>query len=182
MKFWRMEREAKKRKKNEIKACCSDGDGGGGAVVVVVEERRCWEEMNREILSLIFVRIPSDEMARAVAFVCRSWRDAVAEPYCWSHIDVEEWCRRCNEPGVIDYAVRKIVRRSGGILRCLSAYRLSDFSFSFIAQSSVFELSVSLSFSLFLMKHQKLFWQLLLYVFSFFHALHCMLGGVGPTR
>ncbi|KAJ8618938.1 hypothetical protein MRB53_015124 [Persea americana] len=129
-----MEREAKRRKKNELKACCSDGDGGGGGVVVV-EERRCWEDMNREILSLIFVRIPSDEIARAVAFVCRSWRDAVAEPYCWSHIDVEEWCRRCNEPGVIDYAVRKIVRRSGGILRCLSAYKLSDFSFSFIAQS-----------------------------------------------
>lgn len=127
-----MERETEAKKKKELRLSSSDGNGGASG------GRSCWEGMNREILSLIFVRIPSDEVARSVAFVCRSWRDAVAEPYSWSHVDVEQWCRRCDEPEVIDHVVRKIVRRSRGTLCCLSAFKLSDFSFSFVAQSSVF--------------------------------------------
>ncbi|KAK9096012.1 hypothetical protein Sjap_021509 [Stephania japonica] len=99
--------------------------GGGG-------EGR-WEGVSAEILSLVFVLVPADELLRTVPFVCRAWRDAVAGPECWADIDIEKWCRRCNCPYRIDSAVRKLVRLSRGTCTRLSAYNLSDYTFSFIA-------------------------------------------------
>ncbi|OAY66010.1 F-box protein FBW2 [Ananas comosus] len=103
------------------------------------EKRRCgvgggWGEgMSPEILALIFVRMAADEMVRTVPFVCRAWREAVVGPYCWGEIDVEAWCRRVNRSDLIDAAVRRLVRRSRGFLRRLSAYRLGNSGFSFVA-------------------------------------------------
>lgn len=105
-----------------------------------------WEGLNPEILSLIFVRISADELCRSVPFVCRSWREAVAGPYCWADVDVVSWCRRCGNSDVINTAVRKLVRRSRGTLRSLSAYKLGDPAFSFVANLSVSS-SVSTFFS-----------------------------------
>ncbi|KAK9268297.1 hypothetical protein L1049_010740 [Liquidambar formosana] len=92
-----------------------------------------WEGLSPEILALIFVRIPADQMVREVPLVCRSWFAAVAGPYCWTDINVEQWCRRCNSTDVIDSAVRKLVRRSKCTFRRLSAYKLGNAGFAFVA-------------------------------------------------
>ncbi|KAH7655649.1 RNI-like protein [Dioscorea alata] len=98
------------------------------------EKRRRWSEgMSPEVLALIFSRFPADELLRAVPFVCKSWHEAVAGPYCWSEIEIEAWCRRVNRTDVIDFAVRKLVRRSSGTLRRLSAYRIGDSGFAYAA-------------------------------------------------
>ncbi|PKU60145.1 F-box protein FBW2 [Dendrobium catenatum] len=51
---------------------------------------RDWERINHDILALIFKKIPSDEMARTISFVCKSWQEAVAGPCCWTEINIEE--------------------------------------------------------------------------------------------
>ncbi|KAK9167629.1 hypothetical protein Scep_002820 [Stephania cephalantha] len=117
--------QAKKKKK-----LCLRGGGGEG-------EGR-WEGVSAEILSLVFVLVPADELLRTVPFVCRAWREAVAGPECWADIDIEKWCRRCNCPYRIDYAVRKLVRRSRGTCTRLSVYNLSDYAFAFVADWWVF--------------------------------------------
>ncbi|KAL0916272.1 hypothetical protein M5K25_013767 [Dendrobium thyrsiflorum] len=94
---------------------------------------RYWEGLNHEVLALIFKKIPADEMARTVPFVCKSWQEAVAGPCCWSEIDIEDWCRRVDNPDVIDAVVRKLVRRSRYTLRRLSAYRIQNWGFSLTA-------------------------------------------------
>ncbi|KAI3764228.1 hypothetical protein L2E82_14233 [Cichorium intybus] len=94
---------------------------------------RRWEELNPEILALIFVRIPADEMVRNVPLVCKPWMEAVAGPYCWRDIDVAEWCRRRNEVRAVDLAVRKLVSRSKCTFQRLSTYRLGNPGFIFVA-------------------------------------------------
>ncbi|XP_020701676.1 F-box protein FBW2-like [Dendrobium catenatum] len=114
----------------------SETAGGSGEVsprAVVGDEWRYWEGLNHEVLALIFTRIPADELARTVPLVCRGWREAVLGPYCWSDIDIEEWCRRVDRPDVIDFAVRKLVRRSRNTLRRLCAYRIGNWGFSLTA-------------------------------------------------
>ncbi|KAK8944123.1 F-box protein FBW2 [Platanthera zijinensis] len=106
--------------------CRRDADG---------DERRYWNELNPELLALIFKRLPADELARTMSFVCRGWRDAVAGTYCWSEIDVEEWCRRVNRVDDIDVGVVKLVALSRGSVRRLSAYRIGNWGFSFTAVS-----------------------------------------------
>ncbi|XP_026406574.1 F-box protein FBW2-like [Papaver somniferum] len=92
-----------------------------------------WEGLSPEILSLIFVRIQQDELVKIVPFVCQPWREVVAGPYCWSDIDIEQWCRRCNDSSKIDSVVRKLIRRSRGHFHRLSVYKLSNFGFTFVA-------------------------------------------------
>ncbi|CAN4080625.1 unnamed protein product [Withania somnifera] len=96
-----------------------------------------WAELSPEILASIFVRIgPPELMVSSVVLVCRSWMETVAGPYCWTEIDLEEWCRRCciaNRSHLIDPVVRRIVRRSRSTCRRLSTYHLGDAGFSFAA-------------------------------------------------
>ncbi|KAI8026630.1 F-box protein FBW2 [Camellia lanceoleosa] len=102
------------------------GCGGG-------EEGR-WEGLNPEVLAQIFVRIEAEERVNTVGLVCRSWLEAVAGPYCWTDIDIEQWCRRSNRPlHLVDSAVRKLVRRSKCTFTRVSACKLGDSAFSFIA-------------------------------------------------
>ncbi|CAL5329326.1 unnamed protein product [Camellia sinensis] len=75
-----------------------------------------------------------EERVKTVGLVCRSWLEAVAGPYCWTDIDIEQWCRRSNRPlHLVDSAVRKLVRRSNCSFTRISAYKLGDSGFSFIA-------------------------------------------------
>ncbi|EHA8587266.1 F-box protein FBW2-like [Cocos nucifera] len=115
------------------------GGGRGGGCEKGEEVGRRWSEgMSPEVLALIFGRIPADEMSRTVPFVCRGWREAVLGPYCWAEIDLEQWCRRVNRSDVIDSAFRRLIRRSRGNLRRLSAYRLGNSAFSYVAFSARF--------------------------------------------
>ncbi|KVH97380.1 F-box protein FBW2-like [Cynara cardunculus var. scolymus] len=101
--------------------------------VAVKDERGRWEDLNPEILALIFVRIPADEMVRKVPLVCKPWMEAVAGPYCWLEIDVADWCRRRNDSRVVDLAVGKLVRWSKCTFQRLSAYRLGNPGFVIVA-------------------------------------------------
>ncbi|CAL5393881.1 unnamed protein product [Camellia sinensis] len=78
--------------------------------------------------------LEAEERMKTMGLVCRSWLEAVAGPYCWTDIDIEQWCRRSNHPlHLVDTAVRKLVRRSKCTFTRVSAYKLGDFAFSFIA-------------------------------------------------
>ncbi|OVA10437.1 hypothetical protein BVC80_917g62 [Macleaya cordata] len=123
-----MDGEIKKKMKRFCRGDVDEnGDGNGD------EGFGLWEGLNPEILALIFIRIAADELVRVVPFVCKSWREVVAGPYCWSDIDIEQWCRRCNRPEKIDLAVRKLIRRSKGTFRRLSVYKLTNSGFCFVA-------------------------------------------------
>ncbi|KAL5704269.1 hypothetical protein ACHQM5_022719 [Ranunculus cassubicifolius] len=94
-----------------------------------------WAELNPEILSLIFTRLQADELARVIPFVCKAWNEVVNGPYCWNHIDIEQWCRRCNRPGCINFALKKLVNKSNGMCTRISVFKLSDAVFSHLATS-----------------------------------------------
>lgn len=106
---------------------------GEEKAVAVKDERGRWEDLNPEILALILVRIPADEMVRNVPLVCKPWMEAVAGPYCWTDINVAEWCRRRNDSRAVDLAVSKLVRWSKCTFQRLSAYRLGNPGFVFVA-------------------------------------------------
>ncbi|MBA0863744.1 hypothetical protein Goshw_025320 [Gossypium schwendimanii] len=93
-----------------------------------------WEDLNSEILALIPVRIPAEAMVATASLVCKSWMSCVLGPFCWSDIDIQDWCRRRHlAVEYVDSAVRKLVRRSKGTFRRLSAFRLGDSGFAFAA-------------------------------------------------
>ncbi|TYG91635.1 hypothetical protein ES288_A12G278300v1 [Gossypium darwinii] len=93
-----------------------------------------WEDLNPEILALILVRIPAEERVATASLVCKSWMSCVLGPFCWSDIDIQDWCRRRHlAVEYVNSAVRKLVRRSKGTFRRLSAFRLGDSGFAFAA-------------------------------------------------
>ncbi|KAI3742892.1 hypothetical protein L1987_60590 [Smallanthus sonchifolius] len=97
--------------------------------VVVSEERRRWEGLNPEILALIFVKMPVEEMVSRVPFVCKGWMEVVGGPYCWSEVDLEAWCRRRDDSHAVDLVVKKLVRRCKFTVQRLSAYRMGESGF-----------------------------------------------------
>lgn len=89
--------------------------------------------MTAEILSSIFVKIKEvDEMMRIVPFVCKPWMKVVDGSYCWSNIDIENWCRRKNDEKKVDPVVQKLIKRST-VVQSFAAYRMGEPGFSFVA-------------------------------------------------
>ncbi|KAF0890294.1 hypothetical protein E2562_002706 [Oryza meyeriana var. granulata] len=133
--WFRSEAEAKKAKSFDA------GEWGGGGGEVGGDEERTYEwrwteAVSPEILALILRgRVAADEVARGVALVCRAWREAAAAPDMWGDVDIEAWCRRVNCRARADAAVRRLVARSQGTLRRLSAYRVGDAAFAHVAAS-----------------------------------------------
>ncbi|XP_043718090.1 F-box protein FBW2-like [Telopea speciosissima] len=117
----------------ESKSVCSDAGSGADTGNDGCGRSGWWEGLSPEILALIFVRIPAEELVQEVQLVCKSWRETIAGPYCWTDIDVEKWCRRCSSTDVTDCLVRRLVRRSRDSVRLLSAYKLGDSGFSYVA-------------------------------------------------
>ncbi|KAI3781857.1 hypothetical protein L2E82_11884 [Cichorium intybus] len=79
---------------------------------VAVEEGPRWEGLHPEILALIFSKIPPIELVRCLPWVCKSWMEVVAGPYCWEDIDIQAWCRRRNDSRAVDQVVKKLIPRS----------------------------------------------------------------------
>ncbi|KAM4083828.1 hypothetical protein ACJW30_08G087200 [Castanea mollissima] len=98
-----------------------------------------WEGLNPEILALIFTRIPAEQRIGVLSLVCKSWSQCLCGPYCWADIDIEQWCRKTNRTVFkIDSAVCKLVRRTRGTVRRLSAFKLGDRGFAFLANCGRF--------------------------------------------
>lgn len=96
-------------------------------------EFRHWDELIPDALALIFKNLSLQEILTVVPRVCKSWGRAVAGPYCWQEIDIEEWSQHC-QPENLDRMLQMLITRSCGSLRklCVSSV-LSEPSFSFIA-------------------------------------------------
>ncbi|KAG9446739.1 hypothetical protein H6P81_012867 [Aristolochia fimbriata] len=111
-----------------------------GSVVAVDVDRSGgpWDALSSELVGEIASHLPGDEVARSVAFVCKSWAEAVAGPYCWSVIDINKWCRRCDRFDVINFVVRKLIRRAGAAVRRLAVFKLDDSALSFVASCGKF--------------------------------------------
>ncbi|KAK2659793.1 hypothetical protein Ddye_006326 [Dipteronia dyeriana] len=97
---------------------------------------RLWDELIPDALGLIFKNLPLKEVLTVIPRVCKSWSKAVAGPYCWQEIDVEEWSNRC-KPDHLDRMLQMLITRSSGSLRklCVSGLR-NNMMFSFIAENA----------------------------------------------
>ncbi|KAL3630522.1 hypothetical protein CASFOL_023506 [Castilleja foliolosa] len=94
---------------------------------------RKWDELIPDALGLIFKNLSLLEVLTVVPRVCKSWGKAVAGPYCWQEIDIEEWSKD-RKPEIVDRMLQSLISRSGGSLRKLSVTGLTgDQSLSFIA-------------------------------------------------
>ncbi|KAF7016715.1 unnamed protein product [Triticum aestivum] len=121
---------------------CEAVEGGGGGDArgdEVKEELYDWrwtEAVSPEIMALILRgRFAADEIARGPSAVCRAWREAAASPDMWGDVDIEAWCRRIKCRVRADAAVRRLVARSQGTIRRLSAYRVGDAALAYAAAS-----------------------------------------------
>ncbi|KAI7727214.1 hypothetical protein M8C21_022509 [Ambrosia artemisiifolia] len=111
----------------------SPTDSNTTVVVAVTQHWRRWEELNPEILALIFKKIlPVEEMVRSVPLVCKGWKEVVCGPYCWSEIDLEGWCRRRNDGHAVDMVVKKVVRRSKFMVQRMSVYGMRETGGNFL--------------------------------------------------
>ncbi|CAA6658845.1 unnamed protein product [Spirodela intermedia] len=89
-----------------------------------------------DALGLIFRKLPLEDVLTVVPSVCKSWRRAVAGPYCWQEIDIDQWCQGCN-PELIGRMLQMLIPRSSGSLRrlCVSGI-LDDQVFHYIADNA----------------------------------------------
>ncbi|KAH7567733.1 hypothetical protein ACOSP7_010166 [Xanthoceras sorbifolium] len=97
---------------------------------------RRWDELIPDALGLIFRNLSLQEILTVIPRVCKSWGKAVAGPYCWQEIDIEEWSNRC-QPDHLDRMLQMLITRSSGSLRklCVSSLH-SGVMFSFIAENA----------------------------------------------
>ncbi|GLT33731.1 hypothetical protein SLA2020_082950 [Shorea laevis] len=99
-------------------------------------ELRRWDELIPDALGLIFKNLSLQEILTVIPRVCKSWGRAVAGPYCWQDIDIEQWSQHCH-PETLDRVLRMLITRSSGSLRKLCVTGLSsEQSFSFIADNA----------------------------------------------
>ncbi|XP_059631329.1 F-box protein FBW2-like [Cornus florida] len=95
---------------------------------------RCWDELNPDVLGIVFSNLSLQEILTVVPGVCKLWGKAVMGPYCWQEIDITEWSN-LTEPKNIDLMLRMLIVRSCGSLRKLCVSDLqNDLIFSFIAE------------------------------------------------
>ncbi|XP_065877173.1 F-box protein FBW2-like [Euphorbia lathyris] len=89
-----------------------------------------WENLNPEILALILARIPIEERVGLVSLVCKNWLACIWGPYCWSKINIQNWCRK-RERSVedVDLVAHKLMNRNRGSFRLLSAFKLGNRGF-----------------------------------------------------
>ncbi|KAF5192596.1 F-box protein fbw2 [Thalictrum thalictroides] len=110
-------------------------------------ELRRWDELIPDALGMIFCNLSLQELLTVIPRVCKSWGKAVAGPYCWQEIDIDEWSTYCPPEHILPM-VRMLIMRSGRSLRklCVSSIP-TDEAFSFIADhaGSLQELRISRS-------------------------------------
>ncbi|KAF6170352.1 hypothetical protein GIB67_043042 [Kingdonia uniflora] len=100
-------------------------------------EFRCWDELIPDALGLIFSNLSLQDILTTIPRVCKAWGRAVAGPYCWQEIDIEEWSNQC-KPEHVDQMLQMLIERSGGSVRKLRVANLNNDSIlSFIADHLV---------------------------------------------
>jgi hypothetical protein len=98
---------------------------------------RLWEELIPDALGLIFRNLSLQDRLMVVPRVCKSWGHAVAGPYSWREIDIEEWSKQC-QPEKLERMLHLLFSWS-----CRSFHRLcvsglpNDSLFSLIADQYV---------------------------------------------
>ncbi|WCJ43642.1 RNI-like superfamily protein [Euphorbia peplus] len=98
-----------------------------------------WEDLNMEILALILVRLPTEQRLGPVSFVCKNWSACVSGPYCWSEINIHDWCcKRLRSIDEVHSAACDLMKRSRGAFKLLSAYRLGSSGFEYAANCGKF--------------------------------------------
>lgn len=99
-------------------------------------EDRCWEDLARDALGLIFCKLSLQEILTVVSVVCKPWSKVVSGPDCWQDIDIQEWSQQ-SEPDQITSMVHMLLTRSDGSCHRLSVSRLpNDSLFAFIADNA----------------------------------------------
>ncbi|KAK7275786.1 hypothetical protein RIF29_16908 [Crotalaria pallida] len=97
---------------------------------------RNWDELIPDVLGVIFTYLNLQEKLTLVPSVCKAWANAMAGPYCWKEIDIEDWSNRC-EPDQLDRMVEMLITRSAGSLRKLCVSRIqTEGTFTFIAENA----------------------------------------------
>ncbi|XP_065848178.1 F-box protein FBW2-like [Euphorbia lathyris] len=93
-----------------------------------------WNDLNPEILALILVRISIEERVGLVSLVCKNWLACVSGPYCWSEINIQNWCRK-RQRSVEDFdsVAHNLMNRSRGLFRLISAFKLGNRGFISVA-------------------------------------------------
>ncbi|XP_065859354.1 F-box protein FBW2-like [Euphorbia lathyris] len=93
-----------------------------------------WEELNPEVLALILIRIPIEERVGNATLVCKNWLACVSGSYCWSEIDIQDWCQKQNRSVQdVDMVARTLMKRSRGSSWLLSTYKLGNPGFIYAA-------------------------------------------------
>lgn len=94
---------------------------------------REWEEMLPDALGLVFRNLPLEEVLTVIPRVCKSWGRAVAGPYMWQDINLEEWSERV-KPDELERLLRVLLARSCGSVQRIAVSGLpTDALFSLIA-------------------------------------------------
>ncbi|XBI32621.1 hypothetical protein VPH35_056049 [Triticum aestivum] len=109
------------------------GPGSEGSGMEECSEDRCWEDLARDALGLIFCKLSLQEILTVVPGVCKPWSRVVSGADCWQDIDIQEWSQQ-SEPDKITRMVHMLLSHSAGSCHRLSVSRLpNDSLFAFIA-------------------------------------------------
>ncbi|KAK8947498.1 hypothetical protein KSP40_PGU020295 [Platanthera guangdongensis] len=84
---------------------------------------------------MAFRRVPKHSLSEDGVFCLPRMAGRSADTYCWSKIDIKEWCRRVNLVNDIIVGVTKLVTLSRGMVHRISAYHIGSYGFSFTAIS-----------------------------------------------
>ncbi|KAL3701576.1 hypothetical protein R1sor_019598 [Riccia sorocarpa] len=116
-----------------------------------------WGSLMGDLLADVFVRLPFEELLKTVPLVCKAWRTVSQEPAFWTDVDMRPWIKDkceanygwefdCKEE--MEDAIKLVVNRSQGQLRCLRTMFCSNESLQYIAENCplLIELSITESF------------------------------------
>ncbi|RVW98473.1 F-box protein SKIP19 [Vitis vinifera] len=80
------------------------------------EEERNWQELPRDVTSMILSKLNAVEILSSAQFVCSFWRKLCREPMMWRNIDMHNLGDLCDLGYDLEEMARHAVDRSGGQL------------------------------------------------------------------
>ncbi|KAK8957087.1 hypothetical protein KSP39_PZI000380 [Platanthera zijinensis] len=99
-----------------------------------MEEERRWEDLSYDCLVRIFCDLGMEDLVLGLPFVCKSWREASADPQCWKNLNFRE----------VDLGAGSRFARGFQEAYCVERFSLSSFMKICVARShgAAIELSV----------------------------------------
>ncbi|CAM6083782.1 unnamed protein product [Calypogeia fissa] len=78
----------------------SDSNDSGASI-----GSKSWADLESDVLTEIFRRLPFEDRLRVVPLVCKSWNESSYNPLCWTVVEMNSWLHKKTEENALEDSI-----------------------------------------------------------------------------